>query len=87
MILRTKAEISEIRDRMNNNEKSADIYKDMNSKIDIKKRSFTNKGDMKKVMKRYPDLVFWLKSLHHSRDYIGIQLKLSLNTTWGIFGA
>ena len=58
MILRTKAEISEIRDRMNNHEKSADIYKDMNSKIDIKKRSFTNKGDMKKVMKRYPDLVF-----------------------------
>ena len=58
MILRTKSEIAEIVRRLNSGEPSKEIYADMNSRIDVKARNYKHKNDLKKIQKRFPDLVF-----------------------------
>lgn len=54
MIFRTKAELRELRDRMNNGEKSADIYKDLNERLrrtcGIKVRTFNNHRELKIII-------------------------------------
>jgi hypothetical protein len=59
MIYRTKNEISEIRDRMNAGEKSSDIYKDMDKRLEatcgIESRIVHHKKDLKKIQTIFGD--------------------------------
>jgi hypothetical protein len=62
MILRTRKELKELQDRMNNKEDSMAIYADLNKRLAdagiLKKRKFTNRAELSKVLERFPDETF-----------------------------